>query len=458
MSKNIWVEQPCPEQKKRTYFYSNGAYLVKDGGTVSWRNNNEGNLRPGSLSASRIGVDKMKFAIFATPEDGHEAKRNLLFSSSYYKNLTLSDAIKRYAPATDNNDPKRYFNFITSHGSVGNTAMHKYTTDEQHRIMSAMKIQEGYRVGTESSGKSGNTSTKNSINKKHAQSVKNNKSNNSNLNYNVKSAVRFNKNLPYSVPTWKSIQTKLNNYSSKSSLIQDGIPGKLTANAIYGFQSMRGMTLRDGKLGDNTFKLLGLKKTDDNKSGNNTNKPNTSSGKVTIPSGSVIMSSSYTPKLDILSKHATQNGYNVKDIATSANYTAKYCTGSSSQHQCTRGTSLYLQLASYARGEADSTYKSSCAAHLFGSVNALTNYNISASVAGEFLKTKASNKTGKDNMNSYIINNLKKDGEFVTFKYSTSQHIVFHSGGKWYSDFKQGTAAGCGNSKTLYSNVHFYTL
>ncbi len=59
-------------------------------------------------------------------------------------------------------------------------------------------------------------------------------------------------------------------------------------------------------------------------------------------------------------------------------------------------------------------------------------------------------------MNTYIANNITKDGEFVTFKYSTSQHIVFHSNGKWYSDFKQGTASGCGNENTTYSNVHFF--
>ena len=43
-------------------------------------------------------------------------------------------------------------------------------------------------------------------------------------------------------------------------------------------------------------------------------------------------------------------------------------------------------------GEAKRQYTSSCAAHLFGSANALTNYNISSSVAGEFAKKKADNK------------------------------------------------------------------
>ena len=168
------------------------------------------------------------------------------------------------------------------------------------------------------------------------------------------------------------------------------------------------------------------------------------------------MSKSYTPDLDLLNKHATQEGFNVKQIDQSANYVAKYCTGSNSQHQCTRGTSLFLQLASYARGEANKKYVSSCAAHLFGSTNSLTNYNISSSVAGEYSIKSASNKTGKSKMNLYIADNIKKDGEFVTFKYANSQHIVFYSGGQWYSDFKQGTPAGCGGNNTLYSNIHFF--
>jgi hypothetical protein len=86
----------------------------------------------------------------------------------------------------------------------------------------------------------------------------------------------------------------------------------------------------------------------------------------------------------------------------------------------------------------------------------MTNYNISSSVANEYTMKSADSKTGKSKMNTYITDNITKDGEFVTFKYSTSQHIVFHSGGKWYSDFKQGTPAGCGKENTTYSNVHFF--
>ena len=452
MSQSVWIEQPVTNQMKRTYYYKDGSYLTKENGTVAWRNNNEGNLRPGSLSSSRIGVDKKNFAVFATPEDGHNAKKYLLFSSSSYKNLTLKDAIKKYAPASDNNNPDSYANFIMRNGKVENKAMRKYTSDEQERIMSSMKIQEGYKAGTETRGR---TSEKVS---QHSE-IKSSTNSQSKLNYDQAAAIAYNKRQCYSNSYWKSVQSKLNAaMPNKQSLEVDGIPGKLTADAVYNFQVSKNMSLRDGKFGNNTATELGMKSEPHKQASKVISSNNTvdSSKKITIPSGSTIMSSSYTPNLDLLSKHATQEGYDVKNIDQSANYVAKYCTGGSSQHQCTRGTSLFLQLASYARGEAYSKYQSSCAAHLFGSTNALTNYNISSSVANEYTMKSAENKTGKANMNNYISNNIKKDGEFVTFKYSTSQHIVFNSCGKWYSDFKQGTPAGCGGTNTVYSNIHFF--
>ena len=449
MSQSVWIEQPCPEQMKRTYYYEDGSYLTKENGTAAWRNNNEGNLRPGALSSSSIGVDKKNFAVFATPEEGHDAKKYLLFSSSSYKDLSLKDAIKKYAPASDNNNPENYANFIMSNGKVENKIMNKYTADEQNKIMSAMKIQEGYKAGTETRGR-----TSDKVSKPEENKVSDNTQ--SKLDYDQTAAVAYNKRQGYSTSYWKSVQGKLNTaIPDKSNLVTDGIPGKLTADAVYNFQVSRSMSLKDGKFGNKTAKEPGMNSEPTKQI--TSDKPNTDpSKKVTIPSGSTIMSASYTPNLDLLSKHAAQEGYDVKNVDQSANYVAKYCTGGSSQHQCTRGTSLFLQLASYARGEASSKYKSSCAAHLFGSTNALTNYNISSSVASEYAIKSAENKTGKSKMNIYITNNLKKDGEFVTFQYSSSQHIVFRSGDKWYSDFKQGTPSGCGNESTKYSNIHFF--
>ena len=204
MSQSVWVEQPCTDQMRRTYYYKDSSYLTKENGTVAWRNNNEGNLRPGALSANRIGVDKKNFAIFATPEDGRDAKKYLLFSSSSYKDLSLKDAIKKYAPASDNNNPVAYANFIMNNSKVENKTMNKYTSDEQNKIMSAMKIQEGYKAGTETRGY-----TSDKVNKPEEQKLDNN-SRPQKLNYNQKSAIAYNNKLGYSKSYWKSVQEKLN--------------------------------------------------------------------------------------------------------------------------------------------------------------------------------------------------------------------------------------------------------
>lgn len=428
----VWIDQPCPEQMKRVYHYKSGVTVTKEGGTVAWRNNNEGNLRPGKLSANRIGVDNKNFAVFATPEDGYSAKKYLLFSSSTYRDLTLKQAIVKYAPSSDNNNPDSYYKYILSDANVKDKIMSKYTDSEQSRIMSAMKRQEGYKVGKEYTSKSDATVKSSNLSKT--------------ITYDRESALAYNKKQCYSKLTWKSIQTEINS-KAKLNLDVDGVVGKHTTDGIFKYQTENKLE-SDGKCGKNTMKSLGV--ISDTKSDKKSY--------ISIPSGSKIMSTSYTPDLDLLNRHASSLGFNVKDIPVAAKYVSSYCVGSSSQHQCTRGTSLYLQLASYARRQAKSKYTISCAAHLFGSVNKLTNYNISSSVAGEFKISSGRQQSGKSSMNTAIKSNIKKDGEFVTFQYGSSQHIVFRANYGWYSDFKQGTPSGCGNESTRYSTIHYFNL
>lgn len=254
-NKNVWIEQPCPSQTKRTYYYSDGTTLTKEGGTVAWRNNNEGNLRPGSLSSNRIGKDRKNFAVFATPEDGHEAKKYLLFSSSSYKNLTLKEAIKKYAPAGDNNNPVKYAANVMKDGNVENKIMHTYKSSEQNRIMDAMKIQEGFKVGKETHGTNTKTDNKKVADKKRVDYTKS--AAKEAARYDQKSAITYNRKLSYASSRWKKIQNKLN-YITNSQLDIDGIPGGLTADSIYKLQSNNSMDKLDGKLGPNTRRILGI--------------------------------------------------------------------------------------------------------------------------------------------------------------------------------------------------------
>ena len=248
MSQQVWIDQPCPLQMERTYYYADGSYLTKKGGTVSWRNNNEGNLRPGSLSENRIGKDNKNFAVFATPEDGRAAKKYLLFSSKSYKTLTLTNAIKKYAPSSDSNDPTSYVNYIKKNGNVADQVMCTYTSDEQTRIMDAMKKQEGYQVGTVTQGKGSSASQATS-----QTSASKTQTSSTTANFDQAAAVTYNKG-KYSKTAWQGIQKALNAVL-KTSLTTDGNPGKLTANAIYTYQAQNQLGA-DGKCGAKTFEML----------------------------------------------------------------------------------------------------------------------------------------------------------------------------------------------------------
>jgi len=68
------------------------------------RNNNPGNLeyRDWQDAFGALGSDS-RFAVFRTREDGIRAHAYLLFEKPKYRNLTLREAIAKYAPPNENN-------------------------------------------------------------------------------------------------------------------------------------------------------------------------------------------------------------------------------------------------------------------------------------------------------------------------------------------------------------------
>ena len=169
--------------------------------------------------------------------------------------------------------------------------------------------------------------------------------------------------------------------------------------------------------------------------------------------------------LDTLVNDAAQKepSLDVSKTADAAKYIARRGMSVGSRSQCTRGTSMFLQLASYARDSVNTKkqYKGACAACDFGSKYALTSYNICSSVANEYTCSKGSDCSGNSSFCKQIENAIHNDGEFVTFEYSTpdykSYHIVFHADGGWYSDFKQNSASGVSADSNKFWNVHYFT-
>lgn len=133
----------APSARVRDY----GSYQ-KVGGSRAWRNNNAGNLRYGSLSRKygAIGKDRDGFAIFATEEQGHRAKKRLLFESNAYRNLTLTQAIAKYAPPNENNTAA-YQRAVLSATGGRNILMKDATPAMRQAIMQKMLRQEGWKEG-----------------------------------------------------------------------------------------------------------------------------------------------------------------------------------------------------------------------------------------------------------------------------------------------------------------------
>ncbi|WP_272694389.1 hypothetical protein [Providencia sp. PROV036] len=144
-----------PKWDRRIFKTSNGD-VIREGGSRAWRNHNEGNLEYGDYARRHgaIGTDG-RFAIFPNAETGRNAKRNLLFNTSSYKDLTLLDAIKRYAPKGENK-PAQYYKAVKN--AVGSDKkMGEYSSSEQEIILEAFKRVEGWEAGKEYSSNQSQT-------------------------------------------------------------------------------------------------------------------------------------------------------------------------------------------------------------------------------------------------------------------------------------------------------------
>ena len=92
---------------KTTVTYSDGTTETLTG-VRSERNRNPGNLEYNSYTKGlgAVGGDG-RFAVFSSVVDGYKAMESLMFDSPKYRDLTVAQAITRYAPPFEN-DTKRY--------------------------------------------------------------------------------------------------------------------------------------------------------------------------------------------------------------------------------------------------------------------------------------------------------------------------------------------------------------
>ena len=116
----------------------------KVGGSRSWRNNNPGNLEYSDFAKRHgaIGTDG-RFAIFPDYQTGRDAKSKLLFDTNSYKDLTLAQAINRYAPASENNVPA----YIKATGANPSMKMSEFSQEQRTKLLDNMQKHEGWTEG-----------------------------------------------------------------------------------------------------------------------------------------------------------------------------------------------------------------------------------------------------------------------------------------------------------------------
>lgn len=119
-------------------------------GARNWRNNNPGNIEYGQFSQrmGAIGSDG-RFAVFPTLEMGTRAKEELLFGDqSVYKNLSIANAISRYAPPSENNT-QAYIAAITSAlGVSDSTMLAQLSLSDRSKFLETISRVEGFKEGT----------------------------------------------------------------------------------------------------------------------------------------------------------------------------------------------------------------------------------------------------------------------------------------------------------------------
>jgi LysM repeat protein/peptidoglycan hydrolase-like protein with peptidoglycan-binding domain len=123
---------------------------VRAKGSLAWRNNNPGNIRNGAF-ADAHGAFKGKknhgFAIFPDHDTGFAALTALLKTDAY-KRLTLTTAMQKYAPASDNNDPAAYARSVSKMtGLVVTRTLATLSEEELHKFAGAIQRVEGWNPG-----------------------------------------------------------------------------------------------------------------------------------------------------------------------------------------------------------------------------------------------------------------------------------------------------------------------
>lgn len=130
------------------YVADDGSHLLRSGGTIAWRFNNPGNIRPAETNASlRIGTGHTasgEFCIFPSYEIGRRAKKELLRRK--YDQYTIPEALEIYAPRSEN-DTDSYIEYIIKKtGLPRDKPLSSFNDAQLESLMDAMQSKEGFNA------------------------------------------------------------------------------------------------------------------------------------------------------------------------------------------------------------------------------------------------------------------------------------------------------------------------
>ncbi|TCH99409.1 TIGR02594 family protein [Roseococcus sp. SYP-B2431] len=131
-----------------TYLDAQGRGLIRQGGTRAWRNCNPGNIQRGPFALGKGAIgDDGRFAVFPDEGTGRNALVALLRGPKYF-DLSLRDAIFKYAPPTEN-PSDRYVQFVSEKAGIGPAQRLREADDKIPAMSEAIKVIEGWKEGEE---------------------------------------------------------------------------------------------------------------------------------------------------------------------------------------------------------------------------------------------------------------------------------------------------------------------
>lgn len=129
------------------YTRADGSRFLKSYGSRAWRKNNPGNI---IFAYQKQAIGRgTRFAVFPTEDIGMSVLRDLLASDAY-RNHTIASAIRKYAPASDNNNPERYARALANSMGISiNTRIRDLSDRQLEQLANEIKRIEGWTPGTE---------------------------------------------------------------------------------------------------------------------------------------------------------------------------------------------------------------------------------------------------------------------------------------------------------------------